>query len=301
MGFNVTRLKRLIAGLAAFALIAVVTSSPVAAAGILDQVHAGGTLQLLWLRDAAPFSYESNGQPAGYVVELCRRIAALIAPGAKTEWRAVRLDEGLTAMSQGQADLFCAPITITLGRMAAMDFTSPIFIGGPGVMLRSDASPLLMQWLDPEQPLMPSLRSLQLESAAPRRIAVQQGSTGAAWLQGVIARDNLAVTVVQVPSDDAAEQLLAAGQVEAWVSERAVLASRAAHDPALRDFTVVGRMTSAEPLAIALPQDPQFSVAVETALAHIIRGADFDALYANWFGADSSAGAAVIRGVTPLE
>lgn len=293
-------LKCHILRLAGLVLFTVFTASPVAAAGVLDQARASGTLRLLWITGAQPFSYEVDGKPAGYEIDLCRRIAALVAPGLKTEWHAVGLVQGLQQISQGQGDLLCGPITITLSRMAQMNFTSPIYLGGPGVLLRSDASPLLAQWLNPGQMQVPSMRSLQLETAAPRRIAVQQGSTNAVWLQDRITRDKLDVTVVLVPNDTAAARLLDAGQVEAWVSERAVLASAAAHDPGLRDCRLLPRTQSGEPLAIAMPKDTQFSMAVEAALAQIIRGADFDALLGNWFGSASAADAVVIRSVTPL-
>ena len=67
-------------------------------------------------------------------------------------------------------------------------------------------------------------------------------------------------------NDKAAEQLLATGQVEGWVSERAVLESAAAHDPGLRDaHLLLPRVQQGEPLAIAMPKDAQFSMAVEAA------------------------------------
>jgi ABC-type amino acid transport substrate-binding protein len=290
-----------IARLAGAALLAITASSP-AAAGVLDQARENGALRLLWIRDAAPFSYELNGQPVGYEIDLCRRIAAIVAPGLKVEWQAVGLADGLQRISQGQGDLLCGPTTITLGRMAQMDFTSPIFIGGPAVLLRGDAASALAQWLNPALVQIPSLRSLQLETAAPRKIAVQQGSTGAAWLQDRITQDNLDVTVLAVPTGKAAEQLLVTGQVEGWVSERAVLEAAAAHDPGLRDaHLLLPLMRQSEPLAIAMPKDAQFSMAVEAALAHILRGADADALFGTWFGADSTADVEVIRDVTPLE
>jgi polar amino acid transport system substrate-binding protein len=290
-----------IARLAGTAFLAIAASTP-AAAGVLDQTRASGVLRLLWMPDAAPFSFALNGQPAGYEIDLCRRIAAIVAPGLKVEWQSVSLADGLKQIGQGQGDLLCGPITITLGRMAQMDFTSPIFIGGPAVLLRSDAPSSLSQWLSPAPAQIPSMRSLQLETAAPRKVAVQQGSTGAAWLQDRITQDHLDVTVLAVPNDKAAEQLLATGQVEAWVSERAVLETAAAHDPGLRDaHLLLPHVQRGEPLAIAMPKDAQFSMAVETALAHIIRGPDADALFGTWFGAGTAADADVIRGVTPLE
>jgi polar amino acid transport system substrate-binding protein/glutamate/aspartate transport system substrate-binding protein len=287
--------------LASLVLVSLGTVLPAAASTVLGQAQARGTLRLLWITGAQPFSYEVDGQPAGYEIDLCRRIANLVAPGLKIEWQAVGLAQGLQQITQGQGDLLCGPITITLGRMAQMDFTSPVYIGGPGVLLNNDASPLLAQWLDPAQPQMPSMRSLQLETAAPRRIAVQQGSTGAAWLQDKIAQQGLDVTVILVPNDTAAARLLAAGAVEGWVSERAVLASTAAHDPGLGDCRLLPRTQSGEPLAIAMPKDAQFSIAVEAALAKIVRSPDFDTLIRSWFGPASGDDAVVIRSVTPLE
>lgn len=273
-----------------------------AAAGVLDEARSRGALRLLWVRDSEPFSYGgTGGAPAGYAVELCGRVAAAIAPGLPVQWRPVALTEGVEAVSAGSGDLLCGPVTVTLPRLSRMDFTSPILIGGPGVLLREGAPPVLAEWLDPSRHLSRSPRGLLLDLAGPKRVAVLAGSTGATWLAGRIARDHLAVTVVPVTAHSEAARLLAGNDAEAWVGEWAVLAEYAGRDEGLASARLLPRPLEGEPLALAMPRDDVFGLAVEAALVRIIRGPDFTALLARWLGHGATREAAEIRAVTPLE
>lgn len=272
------------------------------AAGVLDNAKARGALNVLWVRDSAPFSSAGEGgRPAGYAIDLCQQVATAVAPTLAIAWREVSLAEGLDAVAGSTGDLLCGPVTITLPRLSRMDFTSPILIGGPGVLLRKGAPAALSEWLDPSRQPAHSLRAMLLYRGEPKRVAVVAGSTGAAWLDALIAREGLSLNVVPVPAHGDAARLLAAGNVEAWVGEWAVLASRAAGDPALATAKLLPRPLEGEPLALALPRDEAFRLAAETALVHAIRAPGFEALLSRWLGHAGLAEAATIRAMTPLE
>ena len=66
-----------------------------AASPTLDRIKATGTVTFAYRDGAAPFSFKARtGQPQGYSVELCERVAAAIGkalaiPALKVEWRPV--------------------------------------------------------------------------------------------------------------------------------------------------------------------------------------------------------------------
>ena len=68
---------RRLAILAAAAVIA----SQAAIAGTIERVHETGIFRIGYRADAKPYSYQdARGRPAGYVVDLCREVAAALGP-----------------------------------------------------------------------------------------------------------------------------------------------------------------------------------------------------------------------------
>ena len=65
---------------AALLLALSVTAANGAYAGTLDRIRQAKTIRLAYREDAAPFSYKNNiGEPAGFIVDLCRAVAAKLA------------------------------------------------------------------------------------------------------------------------------------------------------------------------------------------------------------------------------
>src|SRR6185312_11320024 len=56
-----------------------------AAAGTLDIIRKDKAIRIAYREDARPFSYkDGNGQPAGYMVDLCRAVAKKVAKALQT-------------------------------------------------------------------------------------------------------------------------------------------------------------------------------------------------------------------------
>ncbi len=60
------------------------------------------------------------------------------------------VDNQLQAVEQHEVDALCAAVTVTLGRREQVDFSLPIFPGGVGVVVRSDAPKRLRNILNGE-------------------------------------------------------------------------------------------------------------------------------------------------------
>ena len=92
-------------------LAALLSCVPAMAQGTLDRIRQRGEFRIGYREDARPLSFEEDGKPAGYSVDLCRRIAMgvsehLSLPGMRAVWVPVTaenrfdaLDETLHAMA----------------------------------------------------------------------------------------------------------------------------------------------------------------------------------------------------------
>src|SRR5215471_17016551 len=102
--------------------------------GTLKKIADSKTVAIAYRTDALPFAFEGDGkQPAGYTVELCKRIAASLGRQVKVQplqikWVPATSQNRLDLVRKGQADMECGATTATLSRMEVVDFSSPVFV-----------------------------------------------------------------------------------------------------------------------------------------------------------------------------
>jgi putrescine:ornithine antiporter len=113
--------------------------------GTLNRIRSTGALRLGYRTDARPFSFrDESGKAAGYSVDLCQVIVDRIKvqqaqATLKVEWVPVATTDRFQALQQGQIDLLCGADSETLKRREEVSFSIPIFPGGIGALLRTDA------------------------------------------------------------------------------------------------------------------------------------------------------------------
>ena len=99
------------------------------AEGTLDKISRTGEFVIGYRADSSPLSYEnSEGQPSGYSVDLCRRIAASVKARfgdkeIRTKFVRLAADERISAVVDGKVDIECGSTTITLSRQEQVDFS----------------------------------------------------------------------------------------------------------------------------------------------------------------------------------
>lgn len=266
---------------------------PAQAAGALTRARQEGKLTLGYRADASPFSYrDESGNAAGYSVELCKRIVEAVKaePGVSTlavEWVPVTAEGRFRDVQQGEIDLLCEADSVTLTRRQAVSFSIPIFPGGIGVMLRADSSYALRRVLMKGEAAGRSL----LWRASPAEILVKQtfsavaGTTSESWLKERRETLHIPASVVPVATYDAGIQRLVERKSDVFFGERAILLDAAARSPAARDLIVLDRLYTHEPLSLGLARgDDDFRLLVDRTLSRLFRSADFEAMYARWFG-----------------
>jgi ABC-type amino acid transport substrate-binding protein len=269
-------------------------AAPPAAAtvGTIGHLRDTGRIRLGYRSDARPFSYtDESGQPAGYSVALCRRVAEAAkadagAAGLKLEWVPVTLENRFRALQQGQVDLVCGAETVTLARRAEVSFSIPIFPGGIGALVRADAPARLREVLAGHgQAYRPTWRASATQVLQARAFSAVAGTTGEKWL-GERIRDLQVITdLSRVPSYDAGIQAVLDRRSDAFFAERAVLLDAAKRHAGARDLIVIDRFFTYEPLALACaPGDEELRLLVDRALSRLYASGEFGDLYTTWFG-----------------
>ena len=102
----------------------------------LDKIKQTGIVQLGYRETSRPFSFRgSDGQPAGFSIDLCLQVAgalreSLKLPGLKVNWVPVTPADRITKLVNGAIDLECGSTTITFGRMEQVAFSHMISVDG---------------------------------------------------------------------------------------------------------------------------------------------------------------------------
>ena len=112
----------------------------------LGRIKAAKAINVAYSAESLPFSFKGNdNQPAGYSIDLCKRVIAQIGravgePNLKVNWIAGTTPERLDMVATGKADLECANTTQTLSRLANVDFSGLIFLDAGGFLVRTDSN-----------------------------------------------------------------------------------------------------------------------------------------------------------------
>ena len=203
--------------IALLALSALCTFAIQAQADTLDQIKKSGEIRLGYRTDVPPLTFnDASGQPAGYSVELCRRIAAGVKEHLKLSELKVtfvplkKRQERMDAIADNKADIECGATTITLSRQQKVDFTLMTFVSGGGLMSLAGSG-------------IDAVASLSGKS-----VAVVSGTTAETALKDHLTKHLIDAKVVAVSTrEEALKQL--AGKTGRGLRFRSGRADRAAH------------------------------------------------------------------------
>jgi ABC-type amino acid transport substrate-binding protein len=256
----------------AFILIAALLAAALpAGAATLDRVRETGTFTLAYRLDAKPYSFlNERGEPAGYIVDLCREVALAVRQSVGSEVRiayvAVTAGDRFDAVRDGSADILCDPSTVTLARRELVDFSIPTFLDGASVMSR-EASPVE-----------------RFEDVQGKRVGVLTGTTTERVLRKGLADLHVDATVTTVRDHREGINLLTADTIDAYFGDRAILVAFLSQQP-LPGFRVAKQYFSLETYALALPRnDSPFRLLVDRTLAQLYRSGKVRTLLTRTFG-----------------
>jgi ABC-type amino acid transport substrate-binding protein len=235
----------------------------------LADVKKRGVLRLGYSETSVPFAFKTaEGNPAGYSVELCQRVAAAVATKAgsaiKVEWVPLTPSTRLDAVAGGKVDLECGTTTVTLARREKVDFSLPIFVDASTVMARGSAGK--------------SLAGLQ-----GKKIAAAEGTTTLPALERALSKRFIKADVVRTKSVAEGFEMLKAGKVDALASDRTALVGTFLQGGGAEGLGVFSEDLSYEPYALVMRKgDAEFRLFVDRVLSQIYRDGEIEAIYGRW-------------------
>lgn len=239
----------------------------------LDKIKAAKAINVAYAADSLPFSFVGPDQrPAGYSIDLCKRVVAQIGravgiPDLKVNWLAGSTPERLQMVRSGKADLECGNTTQTLARLSSVDFSSLIFADAGSVILRADS---------------PANRIADL---AGKRIAVLKDTTTEKRLNAIVAEGLPNTTIIPVVETGDGMAMLESGRVDAYAGDRLKLVGMAVQGNNAGKFVLLTEELSFEPYAMTLPRgDAALRLEVNRALTQVYQSGEIEKIFAEWFG-----------------
>ena len=239
----------------------------------LGKIKSAKAINVAYSPESLPFSFNgTNNEPAGYSIDLCKRVIAQIGravaePNLKVNWLPGAVAERLQMVADGRADLECANTTQTQTRLANVDFSNLIFLDGGGFLVRA-GSPIN-----------------QIPDLAGKKIAVLKGTTTETRLNAVLKLRLVNATVVPITDANAGIAMLESGNVDAYAGDKIKLVGLAvqAKDPA--KLSLLAEELSFEPYAMALPRnDSALRLEVNRALTQVYMSGEIEGIFAQWLG-----------------
>jgi len=229
-------------------------------------------IRIAYRADAPPFSYKDRiGEPAGYMVDLCREVAKKLAqqlnlPSLNVTYVTVAASDRFEAIQANKADLLCEPTSATLSRRELVDFSITTFVDGASLLIVPDG---------PQN----------LQALAGRTVGVLAGTTTEQWLRNSLS--NAGITADVIPAKTHAEGLgmLDGGKISAYFADRSILVFLIKDSKAPEKLRLADAYLTVEPYALALQKgDEGFRLEVDRALSHIYRSGEIVPILAHTFG-----------------
>jgi glutamate/aspartate transport system substrate-binding protein len=256
---------------------ALLSGASAMAQGTVERIRERGELRVGYRADARPLSFDDNGAPAGYSVDLCRRVASgvgqqLSLPAMKVTYVKVTADNRFDALVRGDIDIECGATTITLERLERVDFTLMTFVTGGSFLSKAES------------------RVGTGADLAGKRVAVARGTSTASALQAYLVENRIDARVVTVDDRDAGMARLQRGDVDALAGDQIVLlgnALEALEQDDKANFSFADELFSYEPYGFMVRRnDADFRLVVNRELAKIFRSGDQAQIYQTWIGSN---------------
>jgi ABC-type amino acid transport substrate-binding protein len=239
----------------------------------LAKLKASGQISVAFSGDSLPFSFvDGKQQPAGYSIDLCKRVIAQLGraagvPDLKVNWVVGTVAERLAMVASGKADLECANTTATQTRMANVDFSSLIFLDGGGLLVK-----------------VPAIQ--KFNDLSGKNIGVIAGTTTEARLDAALKQRLVNAKVTKLKDGNEGIAMLESGSLDAFASDKVKLIGLAAQAKDPKGLAILPDDLSIEPLAFALPRgDSAFRLEVNRALTQVYVGGEIETIFNQWLGA----------------
>jgi ABC-type amino acid transport substrate-binding protein len=261
---------------------------------------AGGTTSHIKDTKAIAFGYvtgrpfllkDASGNPSGFPVDLCKRIADQVkadlgVSDLAVSWVAVPEAGAIAAVAQGKVDVLCDPTVESLALRKQVSFSVPVFLTGVSAIVRTDASPRLKALLEnPAQPSTPTWRANSDQILRESTISIVAGSRDETDIRAKLKDLPIVPKIDAVQDLSTGAERVIAGKSNALFGDRAMLRDIIARSSKPSQLQLIDRFYSHDTLAFAVPRDDEdFRLIVDRALSRLYLSNDFRTTYSRWFG-----------------
>ena len=241
--------------------------------GTLKAIRDRGAVVIGYVKDANLMSFVgTDGQPAGYSVDLCRAIAEDAGKAAglsqtRIQYVPVTLDNRFDMVASGKVDIECATSTITLSRMEKVDFTNMTFVSGGSLLVKRGSA-------------IHGVTGLVDES-----VAVIPGTTTEKALRAALEKSFVNAKVVPIKDHPEGIAALESGKVSAYASDRVILIGLLLQMGQVDKFGIADQPFSYEPYGFMVRRnDADFRLVANRTLARLYRTGEVLKIFQRWFG-----------------
>ena len=239
----------------------------------LDKIRETGAIDLGYRETSPPFSFlDKDGRPAGYSVDLCQQIVgalrqSLKLPELKVKWVALTPADRIAKLVKGSVDLGCESATITFLRMEQVAFSHMIFVDGASLLATAASGVAGVKGL------------------GGKRVGVIAHTRTQQALASALVRQGVQARVITVSEHGEGMQELEAGGLDAYASDRILLAGLLARAKKPASLRLSREYYSYEPYGLMLRRgDNAFQAEVNRALSALYRSEQIVPIYERWFG-----------------
>lgn len=253
-------------------LLAACSTAPVAGQkGTLARVGETGRITLGFREDSKPFSFkDANGNPGGYSVELCKRVASSLESQLKlsqldVKWVPVTVATRMQAVQDGTIDLECGSTSRTFSREQVVDFSNAIWVQDSSFVSLASAP-------------LPRIADLH-----GKRVGVIAGSTTEDALHE-LARRGVVPVLVPVPTHSDGVAAVRDGRANAYATDRLILVGEVLGGPSGAALLLSDDSFTIETYSLMMRRDADFRLAVNRALAELYLNGGLAAIFSKTFG-----------------
>jgi len=249
---------------------------------VLQRIRDSKTVRIAYRTDARPFSYEEGGQPAGYSVDLCKRVVTSLEQQLKVQslavkWVPANVQNRLDIIRKGEADMECGTTTATLSRMEQVDFSNPVWVDVTGVIVRKSTGVRAMGGL--------AGKSIAVVAATPNQKALEES----------LKKGLVNAKVVPAKTYEEAIALLEGGKVDALAAGRTMLEGLGTKIKDVSQYGMLDEDIGYEPYAIVVPLGANgLRLAVNRALSRIYDGDAIAEIFRGAFGPNAKPSPALV-------
>ncbi|BCF99859.1 hypothetical protein PPGU19_044280 [Paraburkholderia sp. PGU19] len=267
------------------------TAAVQATTGALARIKQTHKINVGYLDASSPFVYRDNaGRAVGFLAGMCQGVAdqvksGLGIPELTVNWTQVSFDDRYRALQDHKIDLLCGdPETLT-GRQF-ISYSVPVYPGGVGALMRTDASRGLKELLSGDiQPHGPIWRASPAQLLNSQTFSAVKGSPTERWLNDRVNEFKLTAHVVYVSSYDEGVRQVLDRKINVFFAERQVLQDAVKRSTAADDLQVLQRRFTIVPVSLGVARDDEdMRLFVDQALSKMYLSGDYRGLFVKWFG-----------------